>query len=80
MLRHGALKRIILAALRAGPKTTRKVASALQAVKTGLGDREAYVSVRASLGDMRACGVVVREGKACVGGRGSPRLIDCRPL
>lgn len=36
-LRRGALKRIILAALRSGPKTTREIASALQAVKPELG-------------------------------------------
>jgi hypothetical protein len=56
------------------PKTTREVASALQAVKPELTNKEADVAVRVSLGGMLARGMVVREGKAW--GSGCNKCID----
>ena len=59
-MQRATLRRIILSAIKTGPKTTLEVASALQAAKPELGDREAYASLKGT----RERGVVVRERKA----------------
>lgn len=64
-LRRGAPKRIVLSALRDGPKTTREVASGLQAVKPRLGTgRLPWPSGCRFGGSMRERRVVARKERA----------------
>lgn len=60
---NGKMRRVIVSALRDGPKTMREIAQAVHAAKPDIGYKAAYKRAGVSLARYRAEGLVKREGR-----------------